>query len=441
MGREHTNKQGRSMMRASMMRAAGLLLLAQAHTAAAAAAAATAAVDAPSSVAKHGVFELSLALAGHELEFDDDGSRPGAALQNPFLTELAVDFTHAASGRVLSPSGFYDGGGVWRARLSPPAEGAWTWSTRSDHPALHAHSGAMQVTAAKNPGCPKTSPGKLGFVYPDGTPYTPVGTTCYSWVHQNASGAGGDPDLLEQNTLDNLKLSPFNKVRMTRFPKWYPFTHHEPRYYPFMGKLAPASGPCHPPDNTTCAKSEWDFTRFNPEFWQHYEQRVAAVAALGIVPEIILFHPYDSDHWGFDRINRRCGSPGSTSAAHCTAPGEDKDCLWCDENYIKYMVSRVSAYGTWWSMANEWDLEKSKTVADWDQLFQVLQKADAAHDRERSIHNCMSYYNHSQPWVSHISLQGHDVQQLDMAKAVWTQYTPKPIVWDEVMYEGNITYR
>ena len=27
-----------------------------------------------------------------------------------------------------------------------------------------------------------------------------------------------------------------------------------------------------------------------------------------------------------------------------------------------------------------------------------------------------------------------------MAKARWTQFTPKPIVWDEVMYEGNITY-
>lgn len=158
-----------------------------------------------------------------------------------------------------------------------------------------------------------------------------------------------------------------------------------------MGKLVPASGPCHPPANTTCGKSGWDFTRFNTTFWQHYDQRVAEVAALGIVPEIILFHPYDDDHWGFDRINRRCGSPGSTSAVHCTGPGEDKDCLWCDELYIKYMVSRVSAYGTWWSMANEWDLEKSKTVADWDQLFQTLQQADATHDRERSIHNCKTY--------------------------------------------------
>ena len=73
--------------------------------------------------------------------------------------------------------------------------------------------------------------------------------------------------------------------------------------------------------------------------------------------------------------------------------------------------------------------EKSKTVSDWDQLFQTLQAADAAHDRERSIHNCVQYYNHSRPWISHVSLQGHDVQQLDMAKATWTQHTPKPIVW------------
>ena len=36
--------------------------------------------------------------------------------------------------------------------------------------------------------------------------------------------------------------------------------------------------------------------------------------------------------------------------------------------------------------------------------------------------------------------EGHDVAQLDMAKARWVSKTPKPIVWDEVKYEGNITY-
>ena len=51
------------------------------------------------------------------------------------------------------------------------------------------------------------------------------------------------------------------------------------------------------PGNTS-----WDFTRPNLAFWQHYEQRVAAVAALGVVPEIILFHPYDSGA----TADRRC---------------------------------------------------------------------------------------------------------------------------------------
>ena len=35
-----------------------------------------------------------------------------------------------------------------------------------------------------------------------------------------------------------LQASPFSKVRMTGFPKWYPFTHHEPRFYPFMGTFS-----------------------------------------------------------------------------------------------------------------------------------------------------------------------------------------------------------
>ena len=316
-------------------------------------------ISAPTATPQHGVAELALFVPEHLSLFDEDGSRPH--LLHPFVdAELSAEFAHAESGARFAPSGFYDGAGTFRVRFSPPLTGRWTWTTHSAVEQLAGHSGELVVAASKNPGCPKTSPGKMGFVYPDGSAYTPVGTTCYSWVHQDANGAQGDPDVLEQNTLEHLKDSPFNKVRMTGFPKWYPFTHHEPRYYPFLGKLAPAAAPCHPPWNTTCGKSEWDFTRFNPQFWQHFDQRVSEVAALGIVPEIILFHPYDDDHWGFDRINRRCGAAGSTSAQMCK--GKELDCLWCDENYIKYMVSRVSAYGTWWSMANEWDLVSAATV-------------------------------------------------------------------------------
>jgi hypothetical protein len=328
----------------------------------------TAAVSAPATVATHGVHEIVLRLAptsSFAAIYDEDGSRGALGLRNPYLEELVADFSHGGSSTegtgdaiTLSPSGFYDSGGIFRVRFSPPRPGAWSWNTRSSIAALHQLSGSFFATPAVSRGCPRTSPGKLGFVYPNGSTFTPVGTTCYAWVHQNASGAEGDPDLLEQHTLANLKASPFNKVRMTGFPKWYPFTHHEPRYYPFQGRLIPPSKGCHPPpaptrnghrvpNTTVCGKSGWDFTRFAPDFWTHFDARVAEVAALGIVPEIILFHPYDNDHWGYDRINRRCGVPGSTSAGMCTGKGATTDCLWCDEHYIRYRLRDRSMDRSW----------------------------------------------------------------------------------------------
>jgi len=385
-------------------------------------------VAAPSSAAKWEVIEITLTVDPADHAFDDTGRQQGQAgtrTVNPFLVDVEARFEHLDTGATHIPFGFYDGNGVFKVRFSPPIEGVWAWTTASTSiPALHKHAGKVTVlsTGSVAKGCPSSQGKKLGFAFPDGSTYNPVGTTCYAWVHQP------EGDALEEQTLSSLKSSPFNKVRMTGFPKWYPFTHHEPRFYPYVGNFSEGGN------------SSWDFTRFNPQFWQHYEQRVQDVVALGVVPEIILFHPYDGGHWGFDRMNQLCGKAGTPSASQCSnTTAAAAECLWCDENYIKYMVARVSAYGTWWSMANEWDLMK-KTVGQWDTLFQTLQAADAAHNRERSIHNCMKYYNNSQPWITHISLQGHHVNQLDMAKAVWTTKTPKPIVWDEVEYEGNITY-
>src|SRR3546814_20857795 len=57
-----------------------------------------------------------------------------------------------------------------------------------------------------------------------------------------------------------------------------------------------------------------------------------------------------------------------------------------DERYVRYAAARWGAYrNLWWSMANEYDAVESKTVADWDHLFQVLVVADP-HQRLRSIH-------------------------------------------------------
>lgn len=76
--------------------------------------------------------------------------------------------------------------------------------------------------------------------------------------------------------------------------------------------------------------------------------------------------------------------------------------------------------------------------AYWDTLFQELQRVDP-HDRQRSIHNDKDYYNHSQPWVGHVSMQCAGASCIDIVVANWTSKTPKPIISDENGYEGNIT--
>lgn len=73
---------------------------------------------------------------------------------------------------------------------------------------------------------------------------------------------------------------------MCVFPKHYSWNTNEPPLYPFEGT----------PPRT------WDFSRFNPASFQHLEQRILDLQRLEIEADLILFHPYDKGHWGFDRM-------------------------------------------------------------------------------------------------------------------------------------------
>ena len=65
----------------------------------------------------------------------------------------------------------------------------------------------------------------------------------------------------------------------------------------------------------------------------------------------------------------------------------------------------------------------------WDELCQMLQAADP-YKRQMSIHNGNLLYNHSRPWISHVSLQGLEDRTADIR----ARYG-KPVVWDEVQCE------
>jgi hypothetical protein len=87
-------------------------------------------------------------------------------------------------------------------------------------------------------------------------------------------------------------------------------------------------------------------------------------------------------------------------------------------------------------MANEWDLVRSKNLGDWDRFFRIVQESDP-YRHLRSIHHSNVMYDHSKPWVTHVSIQGSD---LEKAREYVAQYR-KPVIYDECKYEGDIPKR
>lgn len=325
-----------------------------------------------------GVFELTL---------------PGPPAGNPYL-DVRWSATFVQGPIRLKVPGFWDGGGTYKVRFSPPATGEWRYETESNAPELRGKSGQFTATAptGNNHG-PVEVFDTYYLRFADGTPYHQFGTTCYAWTHQ--------PRELQEQTLKTLAASPFNKIRFCVFPKSYAYNKNEPELFAFARK----------PDG------KFDFSRPDPAFWRHFEGRILDLQQLGIQADLILWHPYD--RWGFADMSQ-----------------EE------DDRYLRYCIARLSAFrNVWWSLANEYDFmteqrpghRGNKQWADWDRFFEILQKEDP-HQRLRGIHNGSKWYDHTKSWVTHASLQTSDMN----AGVRYRNQYRKPVIYDECRYEGNI---
>jgi hypothetical protein len=319
---------------------------------------------------------------------------PGPTNGNPFVdVTFSAHFTQGET--AVEANGFYDGDGIYRVRFMPEKQGEWYYVTSSSSQKLNHHKGTLMVTApaADNHG-PVRVAHTFHFAYADGSPYRELGTTCYAWAHQ--------PESLETETLQTLATAPFNKLRMCVFPKRYDWNTNEPILYPYEG----------------VPTTNWDFTRFNPTFFQHLEQRILDLQKVGIEADVILFHPYDEGHWGFDRM------PASA-----------------DDRYLHYVVARLAAYhNVWWSLANEYDFMKAKKESDFVRFGEIVSQDDPYHHL-LSIHNGQKIFNQMLPWITHASIQNGSAVE-DAGRAVlYRDVYRKPIVFDEVKYEGDLPKR
>lgn len=224
------------------------------------------------------------------------------------------------------------------------------------------------------------------FCYEDGEKYLPFGTTCYAWIHQEKE--------LQEETLRTLERSCFNKIRMLVFPKFMPYNQEDPAVYPFEKG----------------DDGHWDIRRIVDEFWENLDENMKRLMELGIEADLILFHPYDK--WGFADMSQ-------------------EDSLY----YVEYMIARYSACrNLWWSLANEYEMLRKKTIADWDEYGELLAKKDPYHHLI-SVHNILVMYP-KRSWMTHVSVQSGDVQRVGL----WRQQYQLPVIDDEFGYEGNLEY-
>lgn len=155
---------------------------------------------------------LSNLIAASEVEqykiFELELKGPSAG--NPF-TDVQLSAEFRLLNRLLFCEGFYDGDGIFKIRFMPDEPGNWTYITKSNIKELNSKRGTFTCIAAttENHGPVKVR-NTYDFGYADGTPFFPVGTTCYAWVHQ--------PEELVNQTLASLAKTSFNKIRMTVTP-------------------------------------------------------------------------------------------------------------------------------------------------------------------------------------------------------------------------------
>lgn len=319
--------------------------------------------------------------------------------QNPYTdVTLRATFTHEQSGEAITVDGFYDGDDKYIVRFMPTRTGRWTYITTSSARELSAKTGTLDCVAAKAGDRGMVSARGQAFVYADGTYYQPVGTTSYAWTHSTAQR--------QAETIEAMRQSRFNKLRFCIFPN--NSVNERPELYPF-----------HLVSEGRDAKGKetfvWDFSRFNPAFFRHIEQCILSLKSIGCEADVILFTPYDDGLWGFDRMT-----------------------MENNRRYLRYIVARLSAYSNvWWSMANEWDLVRARQHDEWIEMSRLVAESDPYHHL-LSIHGgTAKYINYTLPWFTHASIQDQGpLYNIEGATTVRNIYH-KPILFDEVCYEGD----
>ncbi|MBI4905632.1 MAG: DUF4038 domain-containing protein [Acidobacteria bacterium] len=232
-------------------------------------------------------------------------------VDNPFKDAAMVGEFTSPSGQTAIVEGFHDGGDVWRLRFAPPEEGEWRYLLRGEGVTLFQR-GVLRVKPATGHGFIRIHPeNPYAFAYSDGTPFFPMGDTCYGLFDDSPITPP-----LRHEYLDTRRRQRFNFVRMSIGHS--PYRAAADRDYWAWGGTA----------------QNPDLDRLNPVFFQNFDRLLTEMRSRGMNAELLLFNYYRRPF---------------TDPAQWTASRER---LW-----LRNVIARYAAFDNvfLWTLSNEYE--------------------------------------------------------------------------------------
>lgn len=232
-------------------------------------------------------------------------------VDNPFRDAALIGEFTSPSGKTISVEGFYDGGDTWRLRFAPDEEGLWRYLLRGEGVELLSR-GTLQCTTPTGHGFIRIHPDNpYAFAYSDGTPFFPMGDTCYG-LHDDSSIT---PEL-RRIYLATRRSQRFNFVRMS-VGHSHERAQVDPTFWAWGGT------PKKP-----------DLDRLNPAFFHRLDDLFRQMRQCGMNAELLLLNFYRLPF-----TDTRLWTPA-------------RERLW-----LRYVLARYSAFDNifLWTLSNEYE--------------------------------------------------------------------------------------
>ena len=314
---------------------------------------------------------------------------------HPDDAEFSAVFRNQAGQQRRAP-GFYNGGGQYVIRWTPPSAGTWTYETDSTIPELDGKRGELNVSPARDGrkgGIIRDPDNQRGFQYKNGDSYYPIAFEC-DWLF--ALDAENPDDIpVTRKFVNALAANGFNQVVLNVFAfdvNWKKDERleqkHEfgsPRVFPFGG------------DN-----SAPDHSKINIDYFKRLDRVIAYLDQKDIAAHLMIYV------W-----NKRVNWPKADSQE--------------DDRYFDYVVRRYQAYPNL-----IWDISKEATGYGHNDANYItgridrLRKADS-HNRLVTVHDygyCRRFSNK----VDFMSVQIWASELHGVMRRICSEFPGKPIL-------------